>query len=253
MTVKGFVMSKWRKQLEMVLPFYRHGDIPLREKVISAATAGIAIFLLLLIVENVDLGFHFKMLVLASMGASAFLLFVVPHSPLAQPWPVIGGHLVAAFVGVACAHWLEDVVFATATAVLVSVFMMHIMHCLHPPSAATAMIAVLGGPEIHAIGWQFCYEVVLVNAGLIVLLAVIINNMVPGRFYPMRHHHHPHHAAFSQKHAKPVEINEQDFKWALSKMDGFIDVSEEDLVDLYEFALEHAQTRKTSGQHKTSK
>ncbi len=239
-------MFHWRKLFGMGVSGLDQGAIPWREKLISATSAGLAIFLLLLIVENIDLGFPFKMLVLASMGASAFLLFVVPHSPLAQPWPVIGGHMVAAFVGVASAHWLHNVIFATAAAVLISVLMMYVMHCLHPPSAATAMIAVLGGPEIHAIGWQFCYEVVLVNAGLIVLLALVINNLVPGRCYPMRHHHHPHHNGFAQRQTAPIAIEEQDFKWALTKMDGFIDVTEEDLVDLYEFALEHAQARESS-------
>jgi CBS-domain-containing membrane protein len=184
------------------------------------------------------------MLVLASMGASAFLLFVVPHSPLAQPWPVIGGHVIAAFIGVACASWISSAPLATALAVFLSVFMMYQMHCLHPPSAATAMIAVLGGPEVHAMGWQFCYEVVALNAVMMVMLAVILNNLVRGRQYPMRHIHHAHHAQFSQQtHTKFAELNEQDFKWALSQMDGYIDVNEEDLVDLYEFAQEHAQMR----------
>src|SRR5690606_37646617 len=32
----------------------------------------------------------------APMGASAVLLFAVPSSPLAQPWPVVGGNLTAA-------------------------------------------------------------------------------------------------------------------------------------------------------------
>ena len=36
----------------------------------------------------------------ASMGASAVLLFAVPSSPLAQPWPVLMGNVVSATVGV---------------------------------------------------------------------------------------------------------------------------------------------------------
>jgi len=36
----------------------------------------------------------------------------------------------------------------------------------------------------------------------------------------------------------------------LSQMDGFIDVSAEDLVDLYEFAVERAESRSQAGQLK---
>ena len=37
---------------------------------------------------------------IAPMGASAVLLFAVPSSPLAQPWSILCGNLVSAFVGV---------------------------------------------------------------------------------------------------------------------------------------------------------
>ena len=131
---------------------------------------------------------------------------------------------------------------------------MHLLHCLHPPSAATALIAVLGGPEVHAIGWQFCYEVVAINAALMVVLAIALNNLVPGRRYPMRHSHHAHHHQFSQqKHLLYPELLEEDVKWALSQMDGLIDVSAEDLVDIYEFALAHAQARKEAATSGVSK
>ncbi len=244
-------MQNFLKIVERMWIAYQSSHTPLREKLIASATACISILCLLVFVEHVSLGLPFKMLVLASMGASAFLLFVVPHSPMAQPWPVLGGHLAAAFIGVACAKWIPDFAWAAAIAVLLSVFVMHVLHCLHPPSAATAMIAVLGGPEVHAIGWQFCYEVVALNAGLMVMLAIALNNMVPGRRYPMRHSHHAHHKQFVQQHQQHYpELLEEDFKWALNQMDGLVDVSAEDLVDIYEFALERSEQRR---QDKTSK
>jgi len=237
-------MQKLKKLIDAVMSGYQPSHTGLREKLISSVTASLSILFLLLIVQYVELGLPFKMLVLASMGASAFLLFVAPHSPMAQPWPVIAGHLVAAFIGVACAHWISNAPLAAAIAVLLSIFVMHLLHCLHPPSAATAMIAVLGGPEVHAIGWQFCYEIVAINASLMVVLAIILNNLVPGRRYPMRHTHHAHHQQFSQQaNLQHPELREEDFKWALSQMDGLIDVSAEDLLDIYEFAVERAQAR----------
>ena len=231
-------------QTKAILTACLSSHTPLREKIVSSAAAFFAIWVLVLAAHQLSAGTSIFLPVLASMGASAFLLFVVPHSPMVQPWPVIGGHLASAAIGVACAIWIPNPTIAAAVAVALSIFFMHCMRCLHPPSAATAMIAVLGGPEIHALGWQFCYEVVAVNAGLILLLAFAINNLIPGRRYPMQHSHHPHHAAFGKvDHQAHAELNEDDFRWALNQMDGIVDVNEEDLVDLYEFAVEHAQNR----------
>src|ERR1700687_5247852 len=51
-------------------------------------------------------------LLVAPMGASAVLLFAVPASPLAQPWSIIGGNMVSAVIGVACANWIAHPVIA---------------------------------------------------------------------------------------------------------------------------------------------
>jgi CBS domain-containing membrane protein len=58
-------------------------------------------------------------LVVASMGASAVLLFAVPHGPLSQPWSLTGGHLVSALIGVTCALWVPNEILAGALAVAV--------------------------------------------------------------------------------------------------------------------------------------
>lgn len=92
-------------------------------------------------------------------------------------------------------------------------------------------------------GYAFCYEVVAFNAVTLLLLALFINNILPGRRYPMFDSHHPHHEAFTAEPVQP-QLTEDDFEWALGRMDGFIDVSKEDLLDIYEFALERASQRK---------
>lgn len=154
---------------------------------------------------------------------------------------MFGGHLLASAVGVLCAQAIAEPALATAAAVGFAIFCMYWQRCLHPPSAATAMIAVLG---VHALGWSFCYEVVAINAGIL-LLAFIFNNLVPGRRYPLRHSHHPHHVQFTQQaHPAALRLDEADFEAALARMDGVIDVSPEDLVDIYEFAVENAEARR---------
>lgn len=224
---------------------YRQTQTPLREKFYSSLAALCGILLLVLAESLLASEFTLSLPVLASMGASAFLLFVVPHSPMAQPWPMFAGHLLASVIGVLCAQTIAQPALAVAAAVGLAIFCMYFLRCLHPPSAATAMIAVLGGPQVHALGWSFCYEVVAINAGILLLLAFIINNLVPGRRYPLRHSHHPHHAQFvQQSHPAALELDEADFEAALARMDGVIDVTPEDLVDIYEFAVENAEARR---------
>lgn len=219
--------------------------VSFREIVLTSLAAFIAILILVNVVHFASFGVKLSLLVLASMGASTFLLFVVAHSPMSQPWPVVGGHFLSSIIGVACAKYIGSPALAAATAVSLSILAMHWLQCLHPPSAATAMIAVLGGPEVHMMGWQFCYEVVVINAGTMVLLAIIINDLILNRTYPVNHSHHPHHEQFAKVNHTPYpELSEEDFKYALTQVNGVVDVSVEDLVDLYEFAVEHAQQHK---------
>src|ERR1700694_3997900 len=53
---------------------------------------------------------------IAPMGASAVLLFAVPASPLAQPWAIMGGNVVAAIIGVTCAKLIDAPLLAAAIA-----------------------------------------------------------------------------------------------------------------------------------------
>lgn len=71
----------------------------------------------------------------ASMGASAVLLFAVPHGQLSQPWPVIAGHGFSAVIGVGCARWVPSHVLAGALAVGLAIMAMHLFKCIHPPGA----------------------------------------------------------------------------------------------------------------------
>lgn len=236
-------LQKWHKLFLVNHP-------KLREKLSAGLGAFMAIWLLMSSISHLQLTTEMALLILASMGASTFLLFVVPHSPMAQPWPLMVGHLTAAVMGVSCDYWIADPVLATATAVGLSVFAMHFLHALHPPAAATAMIAVIGLPEHNAIAWYFVYAVVTVNAGGLLLLAFLINNLLPGRHYPQRDKHHEHHEQFIRDADEKLLLNEEDFHWALSQIEAVIDVSEVDLVDLYEFASEHAVQRTLHHKHK---
>ncbi|GLU31632.1 HPP family protein [Trinickia caryophylli] len=126
-------------------------------------------------------------LLVAPMGASAVLLFAVPESPLAQPWSIMGGNLVAAIVGVTCAQLIGAPALAAATAVALAISLMLALRCVHPPSGAVALTAVLGGPAIHALGYRFAViPIALQSAAL--LGAALMFHFVMGHRYP-----HPDH------------------------------------------------------------
>lgn len=223
----------------------------LRENVLNAIAAVIAILILGYTLRLAPHG-DFKLLLLASMGASTFMLFVVPHSPMAQPAPVFLGQALSALVGVACSHLSGNVITAGACSVGAAVFVMQLLRCLHPPGAATALAAAMSGAQLHDQTLQFLGYAVMGNVLTLLLLAYLINNLLLGRRYPTGISHHPHHAEIDQAIMKdPLRLHEDDIEWALGRMDGIVDVSTEDLVDIYELAEEHAQARQQASVHGT--
>jgi CBS-domain-containing membrane protein len=124
-------------------------------------------------------------LVIGSFGASAVLVYGAVNSPLAQPRNLIGGHILSAIVGVvAFKLFSSNILLASAFAVATSILLMQLTLTLHPPGGATALIAVIGSPQIHDLG--FLYVLVPVTSGAFILLviAVIINNIPKHRHYP---------------------------------------------------------------------
>lgn len=181
-------------------------------------------------------------LVVASMGASAVLLFAVPHGPLSQPWPLIGGHLVSAVIGVTCARYIPDTFIAASAAVGIAVAAMYYISCIHPPGGATALSAVVGGGTVDELGYQFILTPVLINVIAIISVAIIFNYLFKWRRYP---------AYLAQKHAAASKtksdhayesITHEDFVYALSEFESFIDISENDLLKIYDLVTQRKKT-----------
>ncbi len=122
---------------------------------------------------------------IASFGASAVLIYGAPKSPLAQPRNVVGGHVLAAFIGVACYKLLFwEPWLASSVAVATAIAAMHLTRTLHPPAGATCLIAVIGGDRIHALGFQYVLVPVAAGISLLVLIALLFNNISRTRRYP---------------------------------------------------------------------
>lgn len=166
----------------------------------------------------------------APLGASAVLLFAVPASPLAQPWSMIGGNLVSGLVGVFCAqHFAFNLGLGAAVAVATAIGFMFILRCLHPPSGAVAMTAVMGGPAIHSLGYQFVIWPVLVNSLFLLALALIFNNVL--------RHRYPHQIAKPARTTDPLPrerlgFTSHDLDRALSGYGELLDINKSDLAEL---------------------
>jgi CBS domain-containing membrane protein len=227
-------MTKFRKWLGIELV-----EVSVAEKMIAAAGGGLAIFTLMA-VTFWALPAAGAAAVLASMGASAVLLFAVPHGPLSQPWPVIAGHVISAAIGVACAQFISYPLLATACAVGLAIGAMHQFKCIHPPGGATAFTAVMGGIAIHDLGFKFVLFPVLTNAVAMVLLAILINSAFKWRRYPAGFSIAPRSSRVVSS-AEAAAPTHEEVVAAIKSLDSFVDISEEDLLRLTKILSQRTQ------------
>ncbi|MCA1857831.1 HPP family protein [Massilia oculi] len=172
---------------------------------------------------------------IAPMAASAVLLFCLPAAPLAQPWPVIGGNVVSALVGVACAQ-AGDPLLAAPLAGGLAIAAMASLRCLHPPGGAVAVTAVLGGAAVHDAGFWFALAPVGLNSVLMVLGAVAWNRLSG--------HRYPH----AQPAVRPPEAKagfaSEDLDAALDSYGETLDVSRDDLASIFAETEQRAAARR---------
>ncbi len=165
---------------------------------------------------------------IAPMGASSVLLFAVPSSPLAQPWSILGGNLVAAIVGVTAGMLVPSPLLAAGLAAGIAIAAMLWLRCLHPPSGAVALTAVLGGSQVHALGYGFVLWPVMVNS-ILLLAAALAYNRLTGRDYP---HLAPSPAPAAKQAAAPsarLGFTGADLDAVLATYDQLLDVNRADI------------------------
>lgn len=204
-----------------------------RERVIGAigALLGIGLAGLFSTLASGDPGTG--LLLAAPIGASAVLVFIIPSSPLAQPWPVIGGNIVSTLCGIAAAQWLGHGALAAGVAVSTAILGMSLARCLHPSGGGSALLGVVGGPAVLAHGYAFALVPVGLNAILLVLAGIA--------FHRLSGHSYPHRVA-----AMPAQprLLAEDIDAALAELGESFDVAREDLEALLERAERHAEARK---------
>ncbi|WP_231757788.1 HPP family protein [Microbulbifer elongatus] len=216
-----------------------------REKLISALGAALAILGVLWATQQalsagvIDISTSY--FIIASMGASAVLLFAVPHGALSQPWALLGGHLVSALVGVLCQRWIGPELLAAATAVGIAVAAMYYLRCIHPPGGATALTAVTGGEAVYQLGFDFLLVPILTNVLVILAVAIAFNSLFHWRRYPVHLGRRRKMVASAEPETRETEITQEDFAAAIQEQDSFVDITAEGLTELLELAKQHAE------------
>ena len=178
-------------------------------------------------------------LLAAPLGASAVLLFGVPASPLAQPWAIIGGNLIGAVTGVSCAYLIPMPLLAAAVAVAVTVMLMFSLRCVHPPSGAVAITAVLGGSKIHALGYAFVLFPIGLNS-VALLAGALVYHRLTGHRYP----HRAIHKAPAADHDATEMFTRADLDAVLRRRTEILDVDADDLEAVLEEVAQESQRRR---------
>lgn len=124
---------------------------------------------------------------IGSFGASAVLVYGAPMADFSQPRNIVGGHFFSAIVGVSIYMLVKDLLLASAMAVSLAIVTMHFTRTLHPPGGATTLIAIIGGDNIHQLGYAYVLYPVLSGAIIMMLVALLVNNLStnPKRHYPV--------------------------------------------------------------------
>ena len=218
------------------------------QRLLAAVFAGLALWLIWLLGDVLAGMPQQGHLLMGSIAASSFLVFVVPHSPMAKPWPLFGGHLVSALVGVLVASLVSDQPSAVGLGVAFAVLAMYQLRCLHPPGAATALAAVLAHKGLLP-GYPFVAVPVLFNVLVLLPLALVYGRLM--RLYEKRSSTAVSNDSVMQDSgAQPTggAVLAEDIDAALNELHAVLDVSRDDLALIYRLAEQHALHRDVAGQ-----
>lgn len=185
------------------------------------AALGVAIVMPLVFCSGYMLvGSSLTLQIMGPAGASAVLVFVASSSPFAQPWAVLVGNLLAALIGI-----------SLGMSGLPSI-----------ASLALALVAAVGSPELHQLGYALVGPVLFYSA-LLVTVALVYNNLT-GHPYPK-----PRLSRENSHHTRDLPPGERmsfthdDVDRALQEFGEYVDVTRDDLERLIKQTEKHALRR----------
>lgn len=224
--------SSWRRWIHRRLFVPILAGATLRERMIACLGALLGIGLTGLTTKLLFPGPGLPLMV-ASMGATAVLLFAVPASPLAQPWPIVGGNVISAMVGIVVSQLVPDPTVAAGLAVAIAILVMSFTRSLHPPGGASALTVVLGGPVVASWGPLFPLLPVGLNACILLGLGLLFHRL-SGRSYPHVAPPKPAnaHGTADLPPALRVGFGKDDIDAALARLDETFDIDRGDIERL---------------------
>lgn len=122
---------------------------------------------------------------IAPFAATSALLFVLPNSPLAQPWSAIVGNTLAAVVGIAVCMLVPDPLLRLVLSVGLALSVTMLARAMHPAAAAVAMTTAMNPQIVEALGFWFAIFPVALGTSALVGLAMVYARLT-GRRYPFR-------------------------------------------------------------------
>jgi CBS domain-containing membrane protein len=230
---------RWRRIIDIVAP--RPAGGRLRDHLVACLGALIGISLTGLVSAAIAQPHPGVTMLIGPMGATAFLLFALPASPLSQPWPVVGGNVISALVGVVVGLYLPPGPITAAVAVAGAIACMALLNCLHPPGGATALTVVIMGAVGSPPGVDFAFVPVGLDSLLMVLAAMLVH-----RF---SHHSYPHVPASLKPDAPPLHTSftAADIDAALAAEHETFDIERPDLERLMARVEAAAMKRRGAG------
>ena len=175
--LSDFDTSRTNARLFLPSGFARSSPPMPRRRSGCAPPLGVAIVMPLVFCSGYLLvGSSLTLQIMGPAGASAVLIFVASSSPFAQPWAVLAGNLLAALIGISLGMSGLPSVASLALAACLSLLCLFYLRCLHPPSIALALVAAVGSPELHHLGFMLVGPVLFYSA-LLVAVALVYNNL----------------------------------------------------------------------------
>lgn len=189
---------------------------------------------------------------IAPFGATAFLIFVVPNSPLAQPWSVVVGSLVSALAALVFLQLVPPDLPAArlitaGLAVAAAILAMYLTRAMHPPAGAVALLIVLTADPAAPHSLLYALSPVADGSALLVLFGMIWSRLT-GRTYPFRQPEAkgPHHTADPAADRR-LGLRPEDLQTILTRLRLSPNLGPEDLGRALEAAEAEATARHLGG------
>src|SRR6266480_146351 len=166
-----------RDWLQAMIDTIRRND---HRSTLAGAVAGVGAALAIGGMEWFSLASHYP-LVMVPFATSIVLVIGSPEAKPAQPRALIGGHIVAALVGLIMLQLTGPQAWAAAAAVGLAILAMYVTGTFHPPAGINPLLVVS-----NSLPWSFLFAPVLAGAVLLTAFAYVWHRWIRRRPWPQR-------------------------------------------------------------------